>query len=62
MENSMPGMREVRRTATLVAVDPQSGSQTVIGGKTKYYPVDAGGLLEQIFDQYAAEDLPIPSI
>jgi len=59
MESSMPGMREVRRTATLVAVDPESGAQTAVGGKTKYYPVEAGGLLEQVFDEHAADDLPI---
>lgn len=59
MESPMPGAREVRRTATLVAVDPRTGAQTAVGGKTKYYPVDSGGLLEQVFDQYAADDLPL---
>ncbi len=59
MESPMPGSREVRRTATLVAVDPRTGAQTAIGGKTKYYPAVAGDLLEQIFDQYSADDLPL---
>ncbi len=58
-ESPMPGKREVRRTVTLVAVDPRTGAQTAIGGKTKYYPVDAGDLLENVFDEHSADDLPV---
>lgn len=59
MESPMPGAREVRRTATLVAVDPRTGAQTAVAGRTKYYPVDAGDILENVFDEHSADDLPV---
>lgn len=55
------GMRgssnEVRRTVTLMIVDPQTGVQTRAAAGTKYYPLGLGGLLEEVFEEYAAQEL-----
>lgn len=62
MEIPMPGAREVRRTATLVEIDPRTGAQVAVAGRTKYYPVDDGNILENVFDQHSADDLPLAVI
>jgi hypothetical protein len=59
MERSMPGLHEVRRTVTLVSVDPRTGDQSSIGGTTKYYRAAPETLLEEIYDENAADDLPL---
>ncbi len=58
MERSMPGLHEVRRTVTLVSVDPRTGDQSSLGASTKYYRAAPETLLEEIYDENAADDLP----
>jgi hypothetical protein len=57
METAMPGALKVRRTAALISVDSRTGSQVLIHGKTAYYPAAEGDVLEEIFDQTAADDI-----
>ncbi|HTA46472.1 MAG TPA: hypothetical protein VK789_28710 [Bryobacteraceae bacterium] len=59
METTMPGSRQVRRTAILVSVDPKTGNQILTRGKTTYYRAAPDDALEEIFDEYAADDLLI---
>ena len=59
MERSMPGLHEVRRTVTLVSVDPRTGDQSPLGASTKYYRAAPETLLEEIYDENAADDLPL---
>lgn len=57
MERPMPGLREVRRAAVLIGIDPATGDQIPLSGMTKFYPAQGGDVLEEIFDEYAADDL-----
>jgi hypothetical protein len=59
MERTMPGLHEVRRTVTLVSVDPRTGDQSPLGASTKYYRAAPETLLEEIYDENAADDLPL---
>jgi hypothetical protein len=56
------GGRRVERIATLIAIDSMSGIQKVLGTGTRYYSADRDDSLEEVFDQYAAQDVPIASI
>ena len=60
METPMQGALKVRRTAALIAVDSKTGSQVLIRGKTAWYPAATGDVLEEIFDQNAADNI-LPS-
>jgi hypothetical protein len=53
----MHGSGEVRRTVTLMTVDPDTGAQSRVAGSTRYYPLDPGGLLEEVFEEYASQEL-----
>jgi hypothetical protein len=59
MERTMPGLHEVRRTVTLVSVDPRTGDQSPLGATTKYYRAAPETQLEEIYDENAADDLPL---
>ncbi len=59
MERTMPGLHEVRRTVTLVSVDPRTGDQSPLAATTKYYRAAPETLLEEIYDENAADDLPL---
>jgi hypothetical protein len=59
MERTMSGLHEVRRTVTLVSVDPRTGDQSPLGASTKYYHAAPETLLEEIYDENAADDLPL---
>lgn len=61
MEIGPLGTREVRRAVSLILIDPKSGNQTRVGGATRYYKVSDGDLLEEIFDEYAADEVRIGS-
>ena len=56
-ESTMRGTSEVRRTVTVMVIDPRTGLQTRAASNTKYYPVGPGGLVEEIFEEYASEEL-----
>lgn len=58
-ESAMPGSSEVRRTVTLMVIDPRTGAQTRAASRTRYYPIDPGGLLEEVFEEYAGQELII---
>jgi hypothetical protein len=61
-ESRMQGTSEVRRTATLMLIDPKTGLQTRAASNTKYYPMGPGSLLEEVFDEYAAQDLIVAGV
>jgi hypothetical protein len=47
--------RRVRRTIVLVDIEPKSGAQLPASNEVKYYPIDPGETLEQIYDENAAQ-------
>ena len=51
--------REIQRTATMVVVDPDSGEQILTGSRTERYAAAPHEELEEIYDEYAADELPI---
>ena len=61
MESGMLGYREVSRTVSLILIDPRTGNQTRVGGATRYYKASAGDVLEEIFDEYAADEVSLGS-
>lgn len=61
MESGMLGDREVRRSVSLIAIDPKTGNQTRIGSATKYYKAAPEDVLEEVFDEYAAQDVSLGS-
>jgi hypothetical protein len=61
MESRMPGTREVRRSVSLILVDPRTGNQTTAGSGTAFYKAAPENLLEEIFDEYAADEVSLGS-
>jgi hypothetical protein len=61
MESRMPGTREVRRTVSIILVDPRTGKQTAAGFGTAFYKAAPENLLEEIFDEYAADEVSLGS-
>jgi hypothetical protein len=61
METKSIGTREVRRIVSLILIDPQTGSQTRVGGATRYYKASDGDSLEEIFDENAADEVSLGS-
>jgi hypothetical protein len=61
MESGMIGTREVRRIVSLILIDPQTGNQTRVGGSTSSYKASPGDLLEEIFDEYASDEVSLGS-
>jgi hypothetical protein len=61
MEGGILGLREVRRIVSLILIDPETGSQTRVGGGTRFYKASAGDLLEDIFDEYASDEVSLGS-
>jgi len=61
-EPGMNGSGEVRRTVTLMVVDPGTGAQSRLASSTKYYPITPGGMLEEVFDEYASQELIVAGI
>lgn len=57
LETGPLGTRNVARVVSLILIDPRSGDQTRIGGGTRYYKVSPGELLEEIFDEFAADEV-----
>lgn len=57
MEMAMPRAQKVQRTAVLISVDPKTGNQVLTRSKTLFYPAGAGDILEEIFDENAADDI-----
>ena len=55
------GTREVKRMVSLVLIDPETGSQTRVGGATRYYKLSDGEVLEEVFDEYAADEVGLGS-
>ena len=61
MESAMRGSREVRRTATLILIDPRTGTQPRVASGTSVYKISPDVLLEEIYDEYAADDVTMGS-
>jgi hypothetical protein len=55
------GTREVKRIVSLVAIDPETGIQTRVGGAMRYYKMSDGEVLEEIFDENAADEVGLGS-
>jgi hypothetical protein len=62
MESGPIGTREVRRIVSLILVDPRTGNQTRAGGATKIYKASPEDLLEEIFDEHAADEVSLGPI
>ena len=61
MESGVIGTQEVRRVVSLILIDPETGSQTRVGGGTRFYKASPGAPLEEIFDEYAADEVSLGS-
>lgn len=61
METRLNGTREVRRIVSLILIEPRTGNQTRVGGATRYYKASDGDNLEEIFDEYAADEVSLGS-
>jgi hypothetical protein len=61
METKLVGTREVRRIVSLILIDPRTGNQTRVGGATRYYRASDGDVLEEIYDEYAADEVSLGS-
>jgi hypothetical protein len=59
METGPIGTREVKRIVSLILVDPRTGNQTRVGGATKIYKASPEDILEEIFDEYAADEVSL---
>lgn len=55
IEGSPQGFRQVRRSIVTVEIQSKSGSQVPLGREVKYYPLDPGDSLEEIYDENAAQ-------
>jgi hypothetical protein len=55
IEGSPQGFREVKRTIVAVEIESKSGSQVPLKREVKYYPLDPGDSLEEIYDENAAQ-------
>jgi hypothetical protein len=51
---SVRGTREAKRTIVLIDVAPATGSQIPMAKEVKYYRVEAGEPLEEIYEENAA--------
>ena len=61
-ESRIQGSSEVRRTATVMLIDPKTGLQTRAASNTRYYPMGPGDLLEEVFEEFASQDLIVAGI
>jgi hypothetical protein len=61
MQTGMLGYREVTRTVSLILIDPQTGIQTRAGSATKYYKASPEDALEEIYDEYASDEVSLGS-
>lgn len=59
METGPIGTREVKRIVSLILVDPRTGNQTRVGGATKIYKASPDDILEEIFDEHAADEVSL---
>lgn len=61
VESRMQGVREVRRIDTLFLIDTGSGAQTRYSSGSAVYRISPGMALEEIYDEYAADDVSMGS-
>jgi hypothetical protein len=59
LEYRAGGARRVLRTATLISIDSKTGNQKALARDAKSYPAGPGETVEEIFDQYGGQDLPL---
>jgi hypothetical protein len=57
MERGMLGYREVSRTVSLILIDPRTGNQTRAGSATRLYKTSPEDILEEVYDEYAADEV-----
>jgi len=54
--------RRIERIVTLIAIDSKTGIQRVLGVGTQYYSVGPHDVLEEIFDEFSAQEVSLRSI
>jgi hypothetical protein len=59
MESGMLGSREVMRTVSLISIDPRTGNQTRAGSAAKSYKASPEDVLEEIYDEYASDEVSL---
>ncbi len=52
---SPQGSRQVKRSIVNLDIDPRQWRQTLVSSDVKFYPIDPGELLEEIYDENAAQ-------
>jgi len=62
LATSMRGSRRVQRTVTVIEVDRDTGRQKNVGSSTQYYAAGPNDSLEAIYDEFAAQDLPVSGL
>lgn len=55
------GTREVRRAVNLIMIEPRTGNQSRVGAGMTSYKASPEELLEEIFDEYAADEVRLGS-
>ena len=55
LEAPQQGPRQVKRSIVHLDIDPKQGRQTLVSADVKFYPIDPGELLEEIYDENAAQ-------
>jgi hypothetical protein len=55
IERAAAGTREVKRTIVFIDCESKAGSQIPVAREVKYYPMETGEILEQIYDENAAQ-------
>jgi hypothetical protein len=61
IQSIMSGNREVRRIVTLFVIDPKTGIQTPVSSGTGFYKIAPDTLLEEVYNEYAADDVSMSS-
>jgi len=59
-DQSFPNVKP-RDSATLILIDPHTGAQTRVASGTSFYKISPGVVLEEIYDEYAADDVSMGS-
>jgi hypothetical protein len=55
LESPAQGQRQVRRNIVTLDLDPKAWRETLVSSDANFYPIDPGELLEEIYDENAAQ-------
>jgi hypothetical protein len=60
VESTLPfGTAPPARKPSLIPGGPETGNQTRVGGSARSYQTSQGELLEEIFDEYASDEVKV---